>query len=94
MSLDPSMKDIATTLDSRDYEQYRNKAHSLKGACSYVGAGIVYHCCLQIQEAFSNQNYELMLYYYPFLVEASIEFKIHAKGLIANFEGNITNKFF
>ena len=28
------------------------------------------------------------MYYYPFLVESSIEFKIHAKGMIADFEGN------
>ena len=94
MSLDPSMKDIATAINNKDFEQFRNKAHSLKGACSYVGAGFVYYCCSHILEAFTSQNFDLMMYYYPYLVESSIEFKIHAKGMIADFEGKSSFFFY
>jgi len=39
MSLDPSLVDIAKSVDNLDYKDMKEKAHSLKGSCGYIGAG-------------------------------------------------------
>lgn len=83
MSLNPSMVQMAAALDEKDYEQVKNKAHSLKGASGYIGASIVHYTCFQIQEAFQAEDYKKMIDYYPQLVEACIQFKIYANTLIA-----------
>lgn len=88
MSLDPAMNDIAACINNKDYENMKNKAHSLKGASGYVGAGILHKCCFDIQEAFLNKDFALMVSHYPALVEASIQFKIFSAQIIAKHEGN------
>ena len=87
MSLDPAMIDIATCINNRDYEQMKNKVHSLKGASGYVGAGILHKVCFDIQEAFINSKFDAMLRLYPGLVEAAIQFKIYSAQIIATHEG-------
>jgi len=61
MSLEPAMNDIASCITNRDFEQIKNKVHSLKGASGYVGAGILHKCCFDIQQAFLDKKYDTML---------------------------------
>ena len=52
MSLHSNMKAIAIAVESQDWNQMKTKAHSLKGACGYVGASRLHYACYFIQEAF------------------------------------------
>jgi HPt (histidine-containing phosphotransfer) domain-containing protein len=46
------MKAIAQAVDSQDWNVMKMKAHSLKGACGYVGASRLHYSCYFIQEAY------------------------------------------
>jgi HPt (histidine-containing phosphotransfer) domain-containing protein len=52
MSLNANMKLIAQSLNKQDWNEMKLKAHSLKGACGYVGASRLHYACYFIQEAF------------------------------------------
>jgi len=52
MSLNTNMKAIAVAVELQDWNQMKTKAHSLKGACGYVGASRLHYACYFIQEAF------------------------------------------
>lgn len=52
MSLLKCMEDIARDIDKGDYQEYKNDAHSLKGASGYIGAGHIHYACYFIQENF------------------------------------------
>jgi HPt (histidine-containing phosphotransfer) domain-containing protein len=45
MSLNSNMKAIAIAVESQDWNQMKTKAHSLKGACGYVGASRLHYAC-------------------------------------------------
>lgn len=82
MSLNQCMKDIIPVYDSKQYEQIKHFAHSLKGASAYIGASRLHYACYFIQHHFMEQNFEKMLEYYPSLVEAAIEFKTYSRKII------------
>ena len=65
------------------------KAHSLKGACGYVGAARLHYACYFIQEAHQNGQYHLMLEKYPRLVETAVEFKRHSRKILADYKGKL-----
>ena len=48
MVLTKTVKDIINSIDNRDFEQIKLKAHQLKGASSYIGAGRLYYVCYYI----------------------------------------------
>ena len=67
----------------RNYDIIKHGAHSLKGASGYVGAGRVHYCCYHIQKAFVDEDFQLMVDNYPFLVEFVIEFKRYSRKYLA-----------
>jgi len=87
MSLVGILKDIIPALENRDYLQMKTLAHSLKGASAYIGASRLHYVCYYIQEHYVYERYEKMLDYYPSLVEAAIEFKIHSRKIMAENKG-------
>ena len=62
-------------------------AHSLKGASGYVGAGKVHYACYYIQKAYSINDYDGMVNYYPLIVEACVEYKRFSRKYIARENG-------
>ena len=72
MSLLSSLEELRDAVNERDYAKIKCKAHSLKGASGYIGAGAIHYSCYHMQEKFMNEQYEMMLLYYPTLIEASI----------------------
>ena len=64
-------------------------AHSLKGACGYVGASRLHYSCYYIQEAYMLNQYDKMLEKYPRLVESAIEFKRYSRKILAQNRGTI-----
>ena len=87
MTLNQTMKNIILPFEQKKYEEMKNLAHSLKGASGYIGASRIHYACYFIQEHFVFERYDKMLEYYPSLVEAAIEFKIHSRKIIAKFKG-------
>lgn len=81
------MKAIAVAVETKDWNQMKIKAHSLKGACGYVGASRLHYACYFIQEAFQRGQTHLMLEKYPRLVETVIEFKRYSRKVLAEHEG-------
>lgn len=51
MSLNKNMNKIATAMNCQDWDAMKANAHSLKGACGYVGASRLHYACYFIQEA-------------------------------------------
>ena len=84
------MKDLVAAFDKEDFALIKAKAHSIKGSSGYIGAGIIYYCCYQIQDLFVQEKKKEMLAYYPTLVESIIEFRIHSRKLIAEFKSKFT----
>ena len=70
-------------MNALDYPVIKQGVHSLKGASGYVGAGRVHYCCYHIQKAFVDEKFQLMIDYYPFLVEYVIEFKRFSRKYLA-----------
>jgi HPt (histidine-containing phosphotransfer) domain-containing protein len=87
MSLNGCLRDIIPVFESRDYDKIKHYAHSLKGASAYIGASRLHYMCFFIQQHWVDENYEKMLEYYPSLVEAAIEFKVHSRKLMAQNRG-------
>ena len=50
MSLISTLEELRDAVNDKDYTKIKNKAHSLKGASGYVGAGGIHYTCYQIQE--------------------------------------------
>ena len=82
-ALTNTMKEMIIPFETMNYQKMKELAHSLKGSSSYVGASRIHYTCFFIQDNFLNKKFEKMLDYYPGLVEAAIEFKIHSRKAIA-----------
>ena len=52
LSLIPALTDIASAIEEHDFNKYKSKAHSLKGASGYIGASNLHYCCFYIQESY------------------------------------------
>lgn len=63
-------------------------AHSLKGSSGYIGASHLHYACYFIQEHFIFERHEQMMEYYPTLLEAAVEFRIHSRKLLAEHKSN------
>ena len=81
------MEKIVPTVEQHDYDNYREFAHSLKGASGYVGASRLHYACFFIQEHHYHKRYQEMLEYYPLLVEAAIEFRVFSRQINAENNG-------
>ena len=86
LSLTPALTDIAQAIDDRDFNKYKSKVHSLKGASGYIGASNLHYSCYHIQEYYFSDNYEEMLNLYPLLIESAIEFKIASRNILHQYE--------
>ena len=78
---------MVSVYDNLKYEKIKDIAHSLKGSCGYVGAGKLHYVCYFIQENFVLGKFDKEIEFYPSLVEAAIEFKLHSRMLIDKFKG-------
>lgn len=87
MSLTSCLNQVAEGLNARDWLKMKQGAHQLKGASGYVGAGRVHYICYHIQNAYQEEQFDTMVYYYPFLVEYSIEFKRFSRKYLAELKG-------
>jgi len=87
MTLLPNLKEISNAYDTSDYLTIKNKAHNLKGASGYIGAGPIHYCCYFIQDHFNNENYESQLAYYPCLIEAVLDYLHYSRKIIAENKG-------
>ena len=85
---------MGPAFDRKDYEDLKDKAHTLKGPSSYIGAGKLSYACYYIQYHFVENNYPLMMEYYPCVVEAAIEFKIYSRKIIAENESKLGKTMF
>ena len=48
LSLNPSLEALAQAVEERDFQKMKSKAHSLKGACGYIGASCLHYACYHI----------------------------------------------
>ena len=94
MTLNPTMKDIIVPYEQNKFLEMKDKAHSLKGASGYIGASRLHYVCYFIQEHFVFDRHDKMVEYYPSLVEAAIEFKIHSRKIIAKFKGKFKDNYY
>ena len=83
-----TMKNLIKPFDENDFAQYKQEAHSLKGASGYIGAGKIHYMCYFIQQNYFLKRYERMKRYYPNLIEAVIEFKVYSRQLICQFNNS------
>ena len=79
MSLLPTLQEMAQAVNEKDYNKIKNKAHSLKGASGYIGAGGIHYACYYMQEWYLHEDYEKVLDYYPTLIELAIAFRIYSR---------------
>lgn len=89
MSLSKNMRRIAQAVNQKDWDGMKAFAHSLKGACGYVGASHLHYACYYIQEAYTLNQMDKMLEKYPKLVETAVEFKRYSRKILAEYRGKI-----
>lgn len=75
MSLTNCLKMITDAMNKQDWDAMKQGAHQLKGASGYIGGSRVHYICYHIQKAHHDNNIDLMIGYYPLLVEHCIELK-------------------
>ena len=63
----------------------RNAVDTLLGVSGLVGAGFVHYACFYILEAYSQNDFIGMTKYYPFLVEAFIQFKRYSRKFLSEY---------
>ena len=80
------MEQIASSIASNDWIKIKMATRVLKGASGYIGASKIHYACFYILEASKGNDYERMLEYYPFLVEAVIEYKRYSRRVLANYK--------
>ena len=68
----------------------KNAAHIIKGSCGYIGVSKLHYSAYFMQYYYMCSNYDMMLKYYPSVVESAIEFKVVSEWLIAKKEGNFS----
>ena len=81
------MQSMASYVEKQDWDGMNMIAQQLKMSSAYVGAGKLTYACYYLQEAYINPSDKNMLYYYPLLVEAVIEFKRYIRQYLADTHG-------
>ena len=68
-------------------------AHMLKMSSGVIGGGKVHYASFYMQLAHLHKDFDLMMSYYPLLVEAVVELKRYSRKFLAEQEGksNISN---
>lgn len=66
-----------------EFKQFRDDAHSLKGASGYICASHLHYACYFIQEHFQDERFKQMMEYYPTLLEAAVEFRVYSRQVLA-----------
>ena len=90
ITLDPIMKGLAECLDNKEGDEAQNacsfkfKAHQLKGAASYMGAGVVYYASNQVQVLYQQNQFKDMYEYYPTIVEAALSVLFQIDRIMPN----------
>ena len=56
---------IKSAVETLNYDDYKEHAHSLKGASGYIGASRIHYACYYIQDHHYTNKKEKMLEYYP-----------------------------
>ena len=82
-ALDEIMPKLMMFYDRKDYVNFQNAAHTLKGSSGYVAASRLHYQCYFIQVAFQDNDMQGMMDMYQGLVESAIELKIYSKRMIA-----------
>ena len=59
--------------------------NNLKGGSCYVGASKIHWACCYILYYLDCDDYDMMINYYPSLVEAVLEFKVESRKMLAKF---------
>jgi hypothetical protein len=78
MTLAPILKSLAEILDKQEGDEaeialaFKNKMHQLKGAASYMGAGVVYYASNQVQIMYLANKLDEMYAYYQTVMEAAL----------------------
>lgn len=44
-SLNDNIKNLVEPFEAQDYKKFKDIAHGLKGACTYIGASRLYYAC-------------------------------------------------
>ena len=83
MTLSPTLRDIIKHFDQLNYTEVKNLAHTLKGTAGYIGASRLYYQCYYMQLHYCQGEYDIMMRYYPGLVEAAVDFKVACRELLA-----------
>ena len=86
MSLSVSLEDLRDAVNDKDYSKLKCKAHSLKGASGYIGAGGIHYVCYHIQEQFAMEHYDEMILYYPTLIEQAVAYRLYSRQAIAKYK--------
>jgi hypothetical protein len=69
------MASIATAIDNQDFMEYHSKALVIKANAKWIAAARLFYSVYYIQEAWHNQDYQMMLERYQTLVENVVELK-------------------
>mmetsp|Transcript_16062 Transcript_16062/g.15473 ORF Transcript_16062/g.15473 Transcript_16062/m.15473 type:complete len:128 (+) Transcript_16062:150-533(+) len=70
------------------YSQIKENAQKIKTAAGYVGAFGIIKVCENMILNYTKYAFQEVKDYYPFLIEASVEFKVSYRRFIANQEGS------
>ena len=87
LSLSKNLPNFKTYYETCDYKLFRDEAHSLKGASSYLAAGKVFCICYKLQQAYDQKQYEEEMSYYPQLIEEIIHLRVTMRKILSSKKG-------
>ena len=87
LTLIQSLAAAKKALEDRDNKNLKESIHTIKGACSYIGASRLHYSCYFMQYYYEKGRYRKMHQFYPMLIEASVEFRIISRQLYNQFKG-------
>lgn len=74
-------------MNDKDYEEVKERIHSIKGASAYAGAGRVTDHCYWMQYYFLEGQVDKMMDLYTRLIESVVEFRVYYRKVIAERQG-------
>ena len=70
------MEKLVNFVEEKDYDNVKHSIHNLKSTAGYVGASHIHYACYFMQDHYIKQEFNLMMEYYPTLLEACVTFRI------------------
>ena len=67
-----------------DKEKIKTSCRKLKEQSACIFAGRIFYACCLMEQALVKEDHEKLMYTYPLVVEACVEFRIYSKEFIAN----------